>query len=129
MSEAVARQYESVVIFDPRLNDAQIKDEVKRFEGVLTTNKAVKITTDLWGRKETAYPIKKLSTGVFVCFKYESLNHEVANALGALLKLADSVHKFQTHLIGQPSKKFKVNPKRQARRNEFDEDESGFGDD
>ena len=32
------RRYESVVVFNPRLSDSQIKEEIKKVEGILASN-------------------------------------------------------------------------------------------
>lgn len=106
------RKYESVVVFNPRLNDAQIKDEVKRFEGVLSSNRAKITGVEQWGRKEAAFCFKKERQGFYVVFNYETDNHEAPAALQTLLRIADSVHKFQTHVIKSKVRKFKGNPKR-----------------
>lgn len=127
MSQDISRQYESVIIFNSRLNDAQIKDEIKRFEGILTQNSGKNIAVDNWGRKEIAYSVKKSKQGVFVVFKYESENHEIPNQLSSLLRISDSVQKYQTHLLKTKTRKVKVNPKRVARSDEdFDDATDSF---
>lgn len=105
------RRYESVVVFDPRLSDSQVKDEIKKVEGLLTSNQAKVTSVDTWGRKEAAFAFKKQRTGVYVAFNYEAANHEAPNALQSILRITESVHKFQTHLIRSKVRKFKGNPK------------------
>jgi small subunit ribosomal protein S6 len=119
------RRYESVVIFNPRLNDAQLKEEIKKVEGILTTNKAKVTGVDNWGRKELSYPLQKERFGHYVAFNYESENHDAPNALGSLLRIADSVHKFQTHVINTKARKFKGNPKRLQQPRSDDDFEYG----
>lgn len=106
------RRYESVVIFNPRLSDAQLKDEVKKVETLLQNNKATITGVDTWGKKEAAYAFNKQRFGYYVAFNYESANHEAPNALQAVLRITDSVHKFQTHVINTKPRKFKGNPRR-----------------
>jgi small subunit ribosomal protein S6 len=105
------RRYESVVIFDPRLSDSQVKDEIKKFEGILSSNQAKVTSVDTWGRKEAAFSFNKQRTGVYVAFNYEASNHDAPNALQSILRITESVHKFQTHLIRSKVRKFKGNPK------------------
>ena len=120
------RRYESVVVFSPRLSDVQLKEEIKRVEGIISSNKAVVSSVDQWGRKEAAYEFKKERQGVYVVFNYETSNHEVPAALQSLLRISDSVHKFQTHLIKTKARKFKGNPKRlQQPRTEGDDFDFG----
>ena len=106
------RRYESVVVFNPRLSDTQLKDEIKKFEGILTSNKATVTGVDQWGKKEMSYAFQKQRFGFFVTFNYETANHDAPNALQSILRISDSVHKFQTHVIKTKTRKFKGNPKR-----------------
>lgn len=106
------RRYESVVIFNPRLNDAQIKEEIKKIETLLKSNKAEVTSVDTWGKKEAAFEFNKQRMGYYVAFNYESANHEAPNELQSILRITDSVHKFQTHLIRTKTRKFKGNPRR-----------------
>jgi ribosomal protein S6 len=55
-----ARRYESVVVFNPRLSDSQIKDEVKKVETLLAANDAKVSTVDTWGKKEAAFSFSSL---------------------------------------------------------------------
>jgi small subunit ribosomal protein S6 len=119
------RRYESVVVFDPRLSDSQIKDEIKKVEGILAANQAKVTSVDTWGRKEAAYSFNKQRTGVFVAFNYEASNHEAPNALQSILRITESVNKFQTHLIRSKVRKFKGNPK--LLQNPRSSDEFEFG--
>ena len=107
-----ARRYESVVIFNPRLTDAQIKEEIKKVENILKSNNANITGVDTWGKKEAAFSFDKQRFGYYVAFNYESSNHEVPTALQSILRITDSVQKFQTHLIRTKTRKFKGNPKR-----------------
>lgn len=106
------RRYESVVIFNPRLSDAQIKEEIKKIETLLKTNKADIKSVDTWGKKEAAFEFNKQRMGYYVAFNYESANHEAPSELQSILRITDSVHKFQTHLIKTKTRKFKGNPRR-----------------
>ena len=106
------RRYESVVIFNPRLTDVQIKEEVKKVEAILKNSNANITGVDTWGKKEAAYEFSKQRMGYYVAFNYESSNHDAPNELQAVLRITDSVHKFQTHVIKTKTRKFKGNPRR-----------------
>lgn len=120
------RRYESVVVFNPRLTDPQIKDEIKKVENILASNKAKITTVDQWGKKEAAFSFNKQRFGYYVVFNYEASNHEAPNALQSVLRITESVQKFQTHLIKSTTRKFKGNPKRltEPRRESDDFDSS-----
>jgi small subunit ribosomal protein S6 len=123
-----ARRYESVVIFNPRLTDAQIKEEIKKVETILTSNAATVTGVDTWGKKEAAFSFNKQRQGYYVVFNYEAANHEAPNALQSVLRITDSVHKFQTHLIKTKTRKFKGNPRRLTQPR-TDTDDFDFGGD
>ena len=126
MAVESVRQYESMIIFSSRLTDAQLKDEIKKVEGILNSNAAQNVSVDAWGRREAAYALKKDRFGHFVCVKYESGNHQLPNVIGSLLRITESVHKFQTHVINTKTRKFKGNPRRQAGSSDgFEFDDSG----
>lgn len=122
------RRYESVVVFNPRLSDSQIKDEVKKVESVLAANQANITGVDTWGKKEAAFSFNKQRFGYYVVFNYEAANHEAPNALQSVLRINESVQKFQTHLIHAKSRKFKGNPKR-LQNPRGDGDDFDFGGD
>lgn len=114
LGEPMNRKYESIAIFNPTLSEAAIKDEIKKFEKFLETNSAKNIQVDNWGRKQIAYAVEKQSYGTFVCFKFESENHEIVNQLNAIFRITDNVIKYQSHKIIEKVRKFKGNPKRKT---------------
>jgi small subunit ribosomal protein S6 len=122
------RRYESVVIFNPRLTDAQIKEEIKKIESLIQSNKAELLGVDTWGKKEMAFEFDKQRSGYYVVFNYQSENHEVPNELQSILRITDSVSKFQTHLIPAKIRKFKGNPLRYTQPR-TDIDDADFGGD
>ena len=65
-------QYETVFILTPVLSDAQMKEAVEKFKGVLTSNGAEIINEELWGLKKLAYPIEKKSTGFYVLVEFKA---------------------------------------------------------
>jgi ribosomal protein S6 len=123
-----ARRYESVVVFNPRLSDSQIKEEVKKVEALLAAQNAKVSTVDTWGKKEAAFSFGKQKFGYYVVFNYETANYQAANELQSVLRINESVQKFQTHLIHTKVRKFKGNPKR-LQNPRTDGDDFDFGGD
>ena len=56
-------QYETVFILTPVLSDAQMKEAVEKFKGILTAEGAEIVNEENWGLKKLAYPIEKKTTG------------------------------------------------------------------
>jgi small subunit ribosomal protein S6 len=122
------RKYESIVVFNPKLNDSQLKEEIKKVEGILTNQDAKMIGVDTWGKKEVSYLVKKERFGHYVVFNYESANHQAPNELTTVLRITENVQKFQTHVINSKVRKFRGNPKRAGQR-DSDSDDFDFGSD
>ena len=59
------RNYEAVVIVDPRLEEAAIHQAVDRFTKVIETQGEV-AKIDQWGRRRLAYEVNHLSEGHYV---------------------------------------------------------------
>ncbi len=65
-------QYETVFILTPVLSDAQVKEAVDKFKGILTGAGAEIINEENWGLKKLAYAIEKKSTGFYVMLEFKA---------------------------------------------------------
>ncbi|MBR6285720.1 MAG: 30S ribosomal protein S6, partial [Bacteroidaceae bacterium] len=65
-------QYETVFILTPVLSDAQMKEAVDKFKGILTAEGAEIINEENWGLKKLAYAIDKKSTGFYVLVEFKA---------------------------------------------------------
>lgn len=65
-------QYETVFILTPVLSDAQMKEAVDKFKGILTDEGAEIINVENWGLKKLAYPIEKKSTGFYNLIEFKA---------------------------------------------------------
>jgi small subunit ribosomal protein S6 len=65
-------QYETVFIATPVLSDAQFKEVVSKFNGLILANNAELIHEEDWGLKKLAYPIQKKSTGFYHLFEFKA---------------------------------------------------------
>ena len=59
------KNYETVFIMTPLLNEVQMQETVEKFRQVLKENGADIIHEENWGLKKLAYPIQKKSTGFY----------------------------------------------------------------
>ncbi len=59
------RNYETVFLLTPVLNEGQVQETIEKFSQVLKENGADIINTENWGLKKLAYPIQKKSTGYY----------------------------------------------------------------
>jgi small subunit ribosomal protein S6 len=108
------RKYETVMVLNPNLGEAQVKDEAAKVQKLLETNGAQEISNSIWGKKEIAYPMKKNKFGTFVSFNYRAPSEGCVDTLTNVLRISEPVLKFQTHKINERVRKFRGNPKRKA---------------
>ncbi len=62
--------YETVFIATPVLSDAQIKEVLGKFQGIITENGGQILNTEEWGLKKLEYPIQKKSTGFYFLVEF-----------------------------------------------------------
>jgi small subunit ribosomal protein S6 len=108
----MAAKYETIIVFKPDLNEAQVKEEGKKVETLLKNEGAIEVATETWGRKDLAYPVHKCKAGTYVCFKYTSDTSDTVKNVTSVLRISEPVIKFQTHRIAEKVRKFKGNPRR-----------------
>ena len=61
-------KYELVFILDPKLDAQAQKKETDKIEKLIASFKGKIEKKEAWGRKTLAYPIKKLTEGIYVKF-------------------------------------------------------------
>ena len=81
------RRYETIFIIRPDLGEPQIKDIIKRFEGLASSGGGEMIETEEWGFRELAYHIKGERRGYYVRLDYAS-GAATMNEVERNLKLA-----------------------------------------
>ena len=64
--------YETVFILTPVLSDAQMKEAVEKFKGILVKEGAEIVNEENWGLKKLAYPIQKKSTGFYQLIEFDA---------------------------------------------------------
>ncbi len=65
-------QYETVFIATPVLSEAQMKEAVEKFRGIITDNGGTIVHEENWGLKKLAYPIQKKSTGFYHLIEFKA---------------------------------------------------------
>ncbi len=75
----MVNQYETVFIATPVLSEAQMKEAVQKFKGVITDNGGEIVHEESWGLKKLAYPIQKKSTGFYHLIEFKATGELVEN--------------------------------------------------
>ena len=65
-------QYETVFIATPVLSEAQMKEAVEKYKGIITQNGGEIVHEENWGLKKLAYPIQKKSTGFYYMIEFRA---------------------------------------------------------
>ncbi|MBR1804676.1 MAG: 30S ribosomal protein S6 [Muribaculaceae bacterium] len=63
--------YETVFILTPVLSEAQMKEAVEKFKGVLTESDATIVNEENWGLRKLAYPIQNKTTGFYTLIEFD----------------------------------------------------------
>lgn len=87
--------YETVFILTPVLSEAQMKEAVEKFTGILTAEGAEIVNQENWGLKKLAYPIQKKSTGFYQFVEFKA-NPETIATLETQFRRDERVIRFLT---------------------------------
>ncbi|MCB9506875.1 MAG: 30S ribosomal protein S6 [Myxococcales bacterium] len=90
------RQYETTLILNPSLDEAERGKIRDRVVGIITEQFGGEILkTDDWGRRQLAYPIAKEGQGYYLYWRYLAPGECIAE-LERILRILDAVMKFLT---------------------------------
>ncbi|VAX28037.1 SSU ribosomal protein S6p [hydrothermal vent metagenome] len=87
--------YESVVVLNATLEDAQSDSVLNRIEDQISSNSGQILNIDKWGRKRLAYPIHKQKSGFYVVYQYEAPRELIAK-LERSFRLDENIIRFLT---------------------------------
>ena len=86
--------YETIMIVNSNLEEVAIKDTIAKISALISEHGTVE-STEEWGKKRLAYPIKKQNEGYYVLINFSS-NPEFINELDRIYNITDEVIK---HII------------------------------
>jgi small subunit ribosomal protein S6 len=94
-----AREYETIYILRPDVDPDEADRVAQRVADVVAKQRGKLVKVDNWGKRRLAYPIRKLTRGIFVYIKY--LGYEgIVRELERNLHMLDVVVRWQTIVIG-----------------------------
>ena len=85
-------QYESIIIFNPNLDDAGLKALEDKFTGLINENGKVESVENM-GKKRLAYEIKKQKEGTYILFNFEAKPDSIKE-LERVYRITDDIMKF-----------------------------------
>jgi len=112
------KYYEGIFILDPRMGGSQLKNAVGEVQNTITKEGGTVERTDEWGKRRTAYMVRKQHEGYYVLVHF-TLSPEKMERVRGLYQLNESIFK---HMIlsrdpNQPPKP-EAKPKAEADREE-----------
>lgn len=70
--------YESIIIINATLEDAQIEAEIEKIKDFITKNTGEIRALEKWGRRRLAYAIKKKNNGFYVLYEFKAQGDLIA---------------------------------------------------
>jgi small subunit ribosomal protein S6 len=93
------RNYETVFILTPVLNESQVQETVEKFTQVLKENSADILSTEAWGLRKLAYPIQKKSTGYYFVLEFTATAGNVVDTLELAFRRDERIIRFLTTVL------------------------------
>ena len=108
------RRYETIFILRPDSGEPQIKEAIKRYEGIIAAGAGEMIETEEWGSRELAYKIKGERRGFYVRLDYVSPG-PVMNEVERNLRISDTVLRYLSVLVDDNADVAKAREELEAR--------------
>ena len=104
------RTYETIVIYDPGLDDNTIEQKILKAQSIISANGGEVQKLEKWGKRTLAYEIKKRREGYYIYTLHQSEPTVVAPLTNWLL-LDESLLKHMTVVV-EEIKKSRYTPKK-----------------
>lgn len=107
--EQTKRLYESTLIVNAYLDDAQIDQTIGRVQDFIVNNGGEITSLTKWGRKRLAYPIRKKNNGFYVIIEFRAPGNLVAS-LERFYQLDETVIRYLTIQLDKKALKSRAMP-------------------
>ena len=85
-------KYESIIIVNPNVDEAGLKEIEERFTGLINENGKVESVENM-GKRKLAYEIKKFNEGTYMLFNFEAKPDSIAE-LERIYRITDNIIKY-----------------------------------
>lgn len=86
------RNYETIVVFRPNIEDERRNKALTKFKSIIESDGEI-VSVDEWGMKKLAYEIEKLTEGYYVLINFKS-STELPKELERNYKISDDVIRY-----------------------------------
>ena len=87
------KDYESMVILVPQLSEDEAAKENENAVSVILDNGGELVKTDIWGKRQLAYPIKKQNEGHYF-INYFKMESEKVKTVQRLYNISETILRF-----------------------------------
>ena len=94
------REYESLYVLRPDLENEQTQDLINRFKEVVSNQGGEVLDVTEWGKRRLAYEINEYREGYYVIMKFKDDNNVTAE-LERLMRINDSVMRYLTTRVDE----------------------------
>ena len=84
------REYETIFILHPSLDEEAVKANIEKFKGVIENGGGTVENVDFWGKRKLAYEIAKVNEGFYTLINFEA-NTELPKELDRVFRITDGV--------------------------------------
>jgi small subunit ribosomal protein S6 len=86
-------KYELMLVYVSDLDETGVRAELAKIEDTLTQHQGSTIRTDVWGRRQLSYPVRRRDYGVYVVVVFEAAR-SIVTELKRQLKINDAVLRY-----------------------------------
>lgn len=116
------KQYETMVLLSPDLEEEGIEERIKNFEKHITEGGGEILNVDRWGKKRLAYPINDQRHGNYFVITYKS-EINIIREVERQLRLDEDAWRYMTvRMDADLLRKLEMNAKRSTARQESESD-------
>jgi small subunit ribosomal protein S6 len=115
------REYETVLVLDPSLEEDAIHAEVDKWKGLIESHGGQVAKVDVWGRRKLAYEIKKQREGVYVLLEFQG-PPGIARELDHDLRVSEAVLRHLTVLKSEKMATAQAEPEEEPTSERHGED-------
>jgi small subunit ribosomal protein S6 len=95
------KEYESIFVLDPGVDDARVDVEVEKIREFITSRSGEVTEIQKWGRRKLAYEINRRKEGIYTLIRFRSAT-EVPAELDRRYRLNENMIRFLTVLHEAP---------------------------
>lgn len=95
------REYESIFVLDPGIDDAQVDAELEKIRDFITSQHGEITEVQKWGRRKLAYEIRKKREGIYTLIRFRG-EPELPAALDRRYRLNENMMRHLTVLYEAP---------------------------